>query len=270
MNDFESRWQRRQERWEAKMNRKGFGQHNHLWTGLFILAIGLIFLLKAMALPIPAWVFSWPMLLIGIGLLTGFKCRFRGGMWLVMILIGGAFLINLIDPTFIASKYIWPIALIIVGVAFILRPRNPACRRGYNNNFQKKTSATPGNEGDTMTNDDVNSKEDIIDATSIFGGIKKNILSKNFKGGDITNIFGGTELNFSQADINGTVVLDITQVFGGTKLIIPSDWDVKSDVVAVFGGVEDGRSVQNAIANPNKVLLLKGNSIFAGIEIKNF
>jgi predicted membrane protein len=226
-----------------------------------------------MALPVPAWVFSWPVLLIGIGLLTGFKCGFRGGMWFVLILIGSIFLINKIDPSIVSTKYIWPVALIVIGMAFIFRPRNPVCRTGFDNNFQKKSSAVPGSEqpfADQVTEEQFNSKEDIVDATSIFGGIKKNILSKNFKGGDITNIFGGTELNFSQADINGTVVLDITQVFGGTKLIIPSDWDVKSDIVAVFGGVEDGRAVQNMVTNPNKILLLKGNSIFAGIEIKNF
>ena len=66
------------------------------------------------------------------------------------------------------------------------------------------------------------SSEDYIDATTVLGGIHKNILSKNFKGGDITIFMGGAEINLSQADIQGTASLDITQIMGGTKIIVPS------------------------------------------------
>ncbi|MBM3416907.1 MAG: hypothetical protein FJY20_10820 [Bacteroidetes bacterium] len=52
------------------------------------------------------------------------------------------------------------------------------------------------------------------------------MLSKDFKGGDIVNIFGGTEFNLSQADIKGRVTLEVTTIFGGTKLIVPSHWEV--------------------------------------------
>ncbi len=48
------------------------------------------------------------------------------------------------------------------------------------------------------------SSEDYIDATTVLGGIHKNIISKNFKGGDITIFMGGAEINLSQADIQGT------------------------------------------------------------------
>src|SRR5690349_22431252 len=41
-----------------------------------------------------------------------------------------------------------------------------------------------------------------IDVTAVFGGIKKNVLSKNFKGGDITSFMGGSEIDLSQADFN--------------------------------------------------------------------
>ncbi len=45
--------------------------------------------------------------------------------------------------------------------------------------------------------------EDYIDAVTVFGGVKKNILSKNFRGGDVTTFMGGTELNLTHADIQG-------------------------------------------------------------------
>ena len=109
----------------------------------------------------------------------------------------------------------------------------------------------------------------ILTATTVFGGIHKNILSKNFKGGDITIFMGGAELNLSQADIQGTAALDITQIMGGTKIIVPPNWEVRSQVTSVFGNIEDKR--QNISAtNPEKVLIIDGSSVFGGIEIRNY
>ena len=60
--------------------------------------------------------------------------------------------------------------------------------------------------------------EDHLDATTIFGGIKKTILSKDFKGGKVSNWFGSTELDFTNADLNGVAILDISQAFGETYI----------------------------------------------------
>src|SRR5690606_24157016 len=100
--------------------------------------------------------------------------------------------------------------------------------------------------------------------TDIFGGSNKNILSKNFKGGNVVNIFGGSDLNLSQADIKGKAVLEITAIFGGTKLIVPSNWDVRPEIVTVFGGIEDKRQISPASETPEKILVLKGTVIFGG------
>ena len=112
--------------------------------------------------------------------------------------------------------------------------------------------------------------EDFVDSTSFFGGAKKNIISKNFKGGDIVNVFGGTELDLSRADFNGTAIIDLTTIFGGTKLVVPSNWTVKSEAVTIFGGMEDKRNVQALSDSAQKILILKGTIIFGGIEIKSF
>lgn len=112
--------------------------------------------------------------------------------------------------------------------------------------------------------------DDHLDALSIFGGVKKIIFSKNFQGGEIVNIFGGAELDFTQADINGRVYVDITQLFGGTKIIVPAHWMVISDMAAVFAGVDDKRIRTSAPLDSNKVLVLKGISIFAGVDIRSY
>ena len=101
--------------------------------------------------------------------------------------------------------------------------------------------------------------------------VKRNIIAKDFKGGEVVTVFGGAELNLSQADINGKVTLEITQVFGGTKLVIPSHWEVRSELVNILGGIEDKRSMQQDFStDPNKVLILTGTTVFGGITIESF
>jgi hypothetical protein len=81
---------------------------------------------------------------------------------------------------------------------------------------------------------------------------------------------GGTELNLLQADIQRPISLEVNAVFGGAKIIVPSNWDVKNHVTAVFGGLEDKRSINSAAPDPNKTVTLTGTVVFGGIEIKNF
>ena len=70
-------------------------------------------------------------------------------------------------------------------------------------------------------------------------------------------------------NFTGKVMIDCFNMFGGTKLIIPPDWEVQSNVVTVFGGVDDKRQpVPNTAAG--KVLYLDGTCLFGGLEIRSY
>ena len=96
------------------------------------------------------------------------------------------------------------------------------------------------------------------------------MLSKKFKGADITNVFGGAEINLSQADMESTATMDLTNVFGGTKLIIPAHWEINSELVSVFGSIEDKRPIQpNTATGDKKVLMISIVSpVLSGGEFK--
>ena len=67
------------------------------------------------------------------------------------------------------------------------------------------------------------------------------------------------------------LLLDVFFVFGGTKIVAPADWKIKIDVVSIFGGFSDKRSNYPADTNNSeKVLFIKGMTVFGGGEIKNF
>lgn len=267
MRDFKEFKERQKRRCEERMDRH-HSKHGHIWTGVFILLIGVAALVRVAVPDLPPDLFSWKTFLIALGVFIGFKHNFRGGSWFLLILIGTGFLLRDIYPELAIRQYIWPIVFIAIGAFIIIRPRRAAWSQSAWWDEKKSKAAEQG--ATILDEEETWSQDDFVDTTSIFGGAKKHILSKDFKGGDIVNIFGGTELNLTQADIKGTVVLEITTVFGGTKLIVPSNWEVKSEAVTIFGGLEDKRNMQNIVDNPGKILVLKGTVIFGGIDIRSF
>lgn len=251
--------------------------NNNIWTGLFILGVGAVLLLHKTGVEFPRWFFTWPVLLIAIGVFGAIKNNFRAGSWIALVAVGGIFLADRLNPGMSIQQYAWPLLIMAVGFWIIVKPKTQQHRFGQCNTKRRKeggeNSASIGSNS-TNTNEDFggtfNDSNEFVNTTSVFGGVKKMILSKNFKGGDITNVMGGTEINLIQADIQGKVVIDTTNFFGGTKLIVPSTWDVQSNVITVFGGIDDKRQITSEPLQPNKIVHLTGVCIFGGIEIKSF
>jgi predicted membrane protein len=187
------------------------------------------------------------------------------------IIIGAIFLIDKIIPNSDSDKLFWPVMVITLGFWLILgRKKQGQIEETASPISSDPSSPEPVQEANNQDNTSQSSHlGDRIDSTSIFGGIKKNVVSKNFQGGDILNFFGGTEINLLQADIHGIAKIHVVQVFGGTKIIVPANWTVHSEMMAIVGGIEDKRPPQ-LLANPDKILIIQGTSVFAGIEIKSY
>lgn len=229
-----------------------------VFGGVIILAIGSIILASRLGVDFPFWLLSWPMILIVLGGYLGIRHSFRGPVWILLLVIGSIFLFDRIDPTIDFHNFIWPVILITIGLVLIFRP--------------KKKYMEPFGIGLGDTGPAIDGGNDTIDSVIIFGGVKKRIISKTFRGGELITIFGGTELDLTQADVPGRIELELTQIFGGTKLIVPPHWRIQSeDLVSIFGGMDDKRPTQaNVNYDTDKVLVLKGTCIFGGIDIKSY
>lgn len=111
--------------------------------------------------------------------------------------------------------------------------------------------------------------DDYISTSTVFGEVKKTILSKDFRGGQVSNLFGSTELDFSHADLAGVAILDISQGFGEVKITVPRDWWIETDTTQIFGAIEDERTDLSESYRSSKILVLRGTSAFGVVEILN-
>lgn len=235
-------------------------------AGILVVAFGIIYLLHETGITMPCWIFTPGMLLIAIGLVVLVKHKFKKLAGWILILIGKLLIIHEFYPDLYSKKIIWPIVIIIFGISLIFKSNKKNCRpKKWKKIKQHMQYSHATNELDSI------SENDFIDTVSFFGGVKKNIVTKNFKGADIVTVFGGTEINLSQADFENQAIIDLTCVFAGVSLVIPSNWQLKSELVTAFGGIEDQRQITNTADGENvKTLILRGNCVFGGIEIKSF
>ena len=200
---------------------------------------------------------SWQMLLIAIGIYNLFSSKHKTG-GIILIVVGGVFLYDKFYPfCFNAWSIVWPVILIILGAAMLVRhTRKPL--PGYDG---VNINDTGNQEGENIN---------VIDELNIFGSSERTITGKNFRGGKITNIFGGSEINLMKTELSdGYNVVSLFCLFGGTTLIIPSGWEVVTDVTAVFGEFSDKRVLAGGPdTNPEKRLYIKGLVLFGGGEVK--
>ena len=237
-----------------KMAKRSESSHR-LMIGILLIIAGLILILKkSTVLPQPLdyfiddVIFSWQMLLIAIGVvsLIGSDNKTPG---IVLISVGGFLLIpELFTDFFRSFNFFWPALFIVIGVVLLLN--------------SKRLSAVSSYKGE--------SKADIIDIVNIFSGAERQLITDNFKGGKITAIFGGGEVNLTRCSLApGDNVIEITCIFGGTTIIVPENWNVILEVTPILGGFSDNRKIIGDVMRDNtRTLAVRGTVIFGGGEIK--
>jgi len=265
--------------------------------GVILLGIGIVLLLKKFGLFIPSWVFTWPMILIVIGVFTLINQQFKSFMGSVILFIGVYFLLKReFDLDFGIDQFIWPVGLIVLGIYLIINKKKEhrALEKVWQNWEDSRKNKADAKNSERIASTDLvedrnsSSEEspkapdsgfvratgtaflDRINERVIFSGVNRKLMTKNFQGGKATVIFGSLDLDLTKADFTGVISLDLEVGFGGVKLIIPPHWDVRTEVSNIAAGLEDKRMFREGGVDTNKVLILKGTLLFSGLEIKSF
>lgn len=220
-----------------------------MFAGLLIILIGVLFMLGNLGRLDIGDVFStyWPLIIIFIGIWHLIAHEFRSaGLGAILILIGGFFM--LVNLDIIRGRvwlYFWPLLIIAAGLWIIFKPRFKP--------FKEKAPEI---------------KEKDLDAFIIFSGIKRRFSTPEFRGGKATALFGGIDLDFTQAALaDNKATIELTAIFGGIEVFVPNDWEVVVDSSSIFGAVEDKHKAATS-GEKKATLFIRATVMFGGIEIK--
>lgn len=231
-----------------------------LFLGIIVVFLGVIFTLGNVGIiDSEDYLQYWPSLIIIYGVVKLFErhstsTRLWASVWIV---VGAALLLNNLDITYIRIWDYWPLLLVLMGIGMM---RGAFSRHRLGTSIEGSTSPEGSKERDDS--------DSVISGTAILGGYKCTNNSQDFRGGDLTAIMGGVELDLRDASIKGSeAVLDIFAFWGGVKIRIPEDWTVSLQAMPILGGFED--KTRPPRSGAGKRLVLKGFAIMGGGEIDN-
>jgi predicted membrane protein len=221
-------------------------------VGLFVVAVGMVFLLDNLGwLDIDFTLHLWPTALIFFGVLKVVQTRTTAGAIVggALILVGSVILLNETGLISIGWRSLWPLLLIAAGLSVVFKSTNGRSLLEQFNSPLEKTS-----------------DDSVINITAVMGGFKRRITTPDFRGGEITALMGGCELDLRQSSINGEAVLNVFSMFGGVTIKVPIDWTVVLQGTPIMGGFEE-KTVPST--TPDKRLIVRGYAIMGGLEVRN-
>ena len=229
-----------------------------LIAGLAIALFGVVLVMDRLNLVVADQVLRWwPAAIVAVGALVFSQSRHVGGgvNGILVMIAGGWLLLNTLGILRIGLwQLFWPMVLIGIGTALVMQA------------MRRRTREAAGAESD-----------DTLNIFAVMAGVKRNSLSTRFRGGEVTAVMGGYQIDLRQATIapGEEAVLDIFTAMGGGEIFVPTTWTVATPIVPVMGGIDDKRiaplpgALDSTHGKPAPRLVLRGLLLMGGIEIKN-
>jgi hypothetical protein len=226
--------------------------HSSLIGAIVILIVGIVLLLDQMDIvPLDILFGYWPLAIIGLGVaqiaMPGqLLQKVAGGL---TILFGSVYLARHLGFIHISGSLFWPMVIIGAGVLMLVRAIDSQI------NPIGSASLSPGMQREVC----------------IFSGCKRTNDSQEFRGADLFAMFGGIDIDFSNAKMAGEKAeISVNAIFGGIELRVPQGWVVISHAMCLFGGLEDRTRLHApGETKPANTLIVNGLVMFGGVQIKN-
>jgi predicted membrane protein len=244
-----------------------------LIMGVFMIVFGVLLTLDRMELVDAGRTLRfWPVVFIALGgwivLERGHGGRSFSGY--ALMIVGSLLLLNSLGIARVRFwELFWPMIIVLVGARLIMHsPGQRWARHGLPIAFGRSTDPAPGRiAGDG-----------IVSMASFLGSDQRTHNEALFRGGEITSVLSGTQLDLRQATIEpGTdTVINVFILLGGHELWVPQGWTLVVEVTPILGGIEDKRlpSIRStapeggSIGVPPRVVL-RGIVLLGGLTIKN-
>jgi cell wall-active antibiotic response 4TMS protein YvqF len=214
---------------------------NRTSLGLVLIIVGLVLALDSAGVlrteGLGRW---WPLLLVGVGLVKVRQPREDGqrAAGVAFLMLGGLFLFTSI----LAVRSAWPMLMVGFG-AFLL---------------------WQGVEGATAEAVKV-SDSPYLSEMALIGVVKRGHRPLDFRGGSVTAVIGGVELDLRKANLTSTAYLDVVAFWGGIEIKVPEQWTVDARVVALMGAFENKVDSPSAPGAPR--LVVRGHAIMGAVVI---
>lgn len=224
-----------------------------LTTGGLIVLVGLLLLLSTTDVVETESLWAWfPAVFVLLGAWALLASGFRNLTGPVMVVaIAGTFLLrNLGFVTDAAIGTWWPLFVVLFGLLLAV-----------NRSRRRQRIRLRGTDAGEVT------------VLGVFGGGDRRITSAAFTGAEVVSVFGGSDVDLRDVTVpSPPAVVETLTLFGGTELRVPAEWNVRMDVLALFGDASDSRPrVSGNEAAPGRGdgpdLVVTGLVLFGGIEV---
>lgn len=218
--------------------------------GTIVLILGVLLLLRTTGIYDTIQLLEYiPSLFILLGLYALWKSKFSSlsGPIILIVVFTTLQLLTLDLISWKAITNWWPLLIIIMGIGILTE------RKGRLSVFRKSTET--------------------VDLFAVFGGVSSASNSKDFRGGGITAIFGGVNLDLRDSSIEKPPAkINVVALFGGVDLKVPEKWQIETEAMPILGGIEDERprsSIRSESNSEKPDLTITGVIAFGGLSIKD-
>jgi predicted membrane protein len=220
-----------------------------LVVGVAIIVAGLVLTLDNLGLIQAHTIFKlWPLVLVAMGVAKIRQDRGGSSMGGWFLVLGGAFLLLFTFGHGHLADALGPMLVVAVGILIVVKAL-------------KQNRGVPP---------ELARSEDFLQGTAIFGGFKRRVSTQSFKGGELTAIFGGYEVDLRQAVLeNGQARIDVFVLFGGGEIRVPEGWEISNRATAIAGALNDSTHHGPASPESRPRLVVTGLILFGGTEVKS-
>ncbi|MGH9366072.1 MAG: hypothetical protein ACRD3M_00160, partial [Thermoanaerobaculia bacterium] len=105
---------------------------------------------------------------------------------------------------------------------------------------------------------------------ALMGGVEVAVRDQDFRGGEVTAIMGGFEVDLRSAGISGeSATIEVFTVFGGVEFKVPQEWNVVVRGMPILGMFANSTKALRDGSLPTKTLVIQGTAIMGGVEVNN-
>jgi predicted membrane protein len=220
-----------------------------LVVGVAIIVAGLVLTLDNLGLIEAHTILKlWPLVLVAIGAAKIRQDRGGSSLGGWFLVLGGAFLLLFTFGHGHLADALGPMLVVAVGILIVVKA------------LKQNRGVPPA----------LARSEDFLQGTAILGGFKRRISTQAFKGGELTAIFGGYEVDLRQAVLeNGQARIDVFVLFGGGEIRVPEGWEISNRATAIAGALNDSTHHGPASPDARPRLVITGLILFGGTEVKS-